>query len=71
MSSEALPGRELMDRVYRHQRHVYDLTRKYYLLGRDPLIARLDVPAGGHVLELGAGDRAAIYGGFHRYVFRG
>ena len=27
-----------MDGVYRYQRHVYDLTRKYYLLGRDRLI---------------------------------
>ena len=25
----------LMDRIYRRQRHVYDVTRKYYLLGRD------------------------------------
>ena len=31
-----------MDRIYRRQRHVYDLTRKYYLLGRDRLIDRLD-----------------------------
>ena len=45
----------LMDGVYRYQRHVYDLTRKYYLLGRDRLIERLDVPPGGTVLELGCG----------------
>ena len=45
----------LMDGVYRYQRHVYDLTRKYYLLGRDRLIDRLDVPSGGTVLELGCG----------------
>ena len=32
---------ELMDGVYRHQRHIYDSTRKYYLLGRDRLIAGL------------------------------
>jgi S-adenosylmethionine-diacylgycerolhomoserine-N-methlytransferase len=30
-----------MDRVYRPQRHVYDLTRRPYLLGRDRLIAGL------------------------------
>ena len=42
----------LMDGVYRYQRHIYDLTRKYYLLGRDGLIADLDVPAGGAVLEM-------------------
>ncbi|HEY0281515.1 MAG TPA: hypothetical protein VGC27_02700 [Rhizomicrobium sp.] len=28
----------LMDEIYRHQRYVYDLTRKYYLFGRDRLI---------------------------------
>ena len=45
----------LMDGVYRRQRHIYDLTRKFYLLGRDGLIAGLAVPAGGSVLELGCG----------------
>ena len=45
----------LMDGVYRWQRHVYDLTRKYYLLGRDRMIAGLGVPAGGTVLEIGCG----------------
>lgn len=45
----------LMDRVYRHQRHVYDATRKYYLLGRDPMIAGLMPPNGGSVLEIGCG----------------
>lgn len=46
---------ELMDGVYRWQRHIYDLTRKYYLLGRDRLVSGLDVPPGGTVLELGCG----------------
>lgn len=46
---------ELMDRVYRTQRHIYDLTRKYYLLGRDGLIADLAPPPGGSVLEIGCG----------------
>ncbi len=45
----------LMDSVYRRQRHIYDLTRKYYLLGRDGLIADLHPPAGGAVLEIGCG----------------
>lgn len=45
----------LMDSVYRHQRHIYDLSRKYYLLGRDGLIADLAPPAGGAVLEIGCG----------------
>lgn len=45
----------LMDSVYRHQRHIYDLSRKYYLLGRDGLIADLAPPRGGAVLEIGCG----------------
>lgn len=57
MSTQDLPANhaDLMDGVYRWQRHIYDLTRKYYLLGRDRLIAGLDVPANGSVLELGCG----------------
>jgi S-adenosylmethionine-diacylgycerolhomoserine-N-methlytransferase len=46
---------ELMDGIYRVQRHFYDVTRKYYLLGRDRMIAGLDVPNRGTVLELGCG----------------
>lgn len=46
---------ELMDRIYRRQRHLYDFTRKYYLLGRDRLIHRLTPPAGSRVLEIGCG----------------
>jgi S-adenosylmethionine-diacylgycerolhomoserine-N-methlytransferase len=44
-----------MDEVYRIQRHFYDLTRKYYLLGRDRLIAGLDAQPGMSVLEVGCG----------------
>ena len=44
-----------MDAIYRSQRHFYDLTRKYYLLGRDALIAGLAPPPGGSVLEAGCG----------------
>ncbi|ANL66553.1 SAM-dependent methyltransferase protein [Rhizobium phaseoli] len=45
----------LMDGMYRYQRHIYDLTRKYYLLGRDSTIRNLDVPDGGTLLEVGCG----------------
>lgn len=45
----------LMDDVYRHQRHIYDLTRKFYLLGRDELIRNLAAQPGQSVLELGCG----------------
>ncbi|AZO76428.1 SAM-dependent methyltransferase [Bosea sp. Tri-49] len=44
-----------MDRMYRFQRHIYDVTRKFYLLGRDGLIAGLKPPPGGAVLEIGCG----------------
>jgi S-adenosylmethionine-diacylgycerolhomoserine-N-methlytransferase len=45
----------LMDGMYRYQRHIYDLTRKYYLFGRDRTIDNLDVPFGGSLLEVGCG----------------
>ncbi|UDL89681.1 methyltransferase domain-containing protein [Mesorhizobium sp. PAMC28654] len=69
MSTTELPAghAELMDGVYRWQRHIYDLTRKYYLLGRDRLIEGLDVPAGGTVLELGCGTGRNIILAARRY----
>lgn len=45
----------LMDRMYRLQRHIYDPTRKYYLLGRDTMLEGIDAPVGGRVLEVGCG----------------
>jgi S-adenosylmethionine-diacylgycerolhomoserine-N-methlytransferase len=45
----------LMDNMYRRQRHIYDLSRKYYLIGRDEAIARLRPAAGDGVLEIGCG----------------
>ncbi|AMJ63594.1 methyltransferase [Bosea sp. PAMC 26642] len=41
--------------MYRHQRHIYDASRKFYLLGRDELIAGLAPPRGGSILEIGCG----------------
>jgi S-adenosylmethionine-diacylgycerolhomoserine-N-methlytransferase len=69
MSATELPAShaELMDGVYRWQRHIYDLTRKYYLLGRDRMVAGLDVPAGGTVLELGCGTGRNIILAARRY----
>ena len=45
----------LMDSMYRHQRHIYDLSRKYYLIGRDEAIGRLGARRGDCVLEIGCG----------------
>ena len=45
----------LMDSVYRGQRHIYDITRKYYLFGRDRLIDELQAAPGSTVLEVGCG----------------
>lgn len=44
-----------MDKMYRHQRYIYDLTRKYYLFGRDKLIQELPVGANDHICEVGCG----------------
>ncbi|KKX29280.1 class I SAM-dependent methyltransferase [Rhizobium sp. LC145] len=57
MAGDPLSGNhaERMDRMYRYQRHIYDLTRKYYLFGRDRAIAGLRMPAGGTLLEVGCG----------------
>jgi S-adenosylmethionine-diacylgycerolhomoserine-N-methlytransferase len=46
---------ERMDQLYRFQRHAYDLTRRHFLLGREPALAALDPPDGGSVLEIACG----------------
>ncbi|CAN5415003.1 class I SAM-dependent methyltransferase [soil metagenome] len=46
---------ENMDRMYRFQRYFYDLTRKYYLLGRDRLLNELDIRKDECVVEVGCG----------------
>lgn len=44
-----------MNRTYRYQRWIYDASRKYFLFGRDHLIADLDPPQRGTILEIGCG----------------
>ena len=44
-----------MDRMYRLTRHVYDLTRAYYLLGRDRMLAKVVTTPGTSTLEVGCG----------------
>ncbi len=46
---------DLMDRVYGRQQAIYNLTRKYFLLGRDGLIERLAPGTGESILEIGCG----------------
>lgn len=71
--SAAAPAGAAMDRMYRHQRFVYDATRRYYLLGRDRLLAELD-PGSGAVLEVGCGTGRNIVEAARRHpkaLFRG
>jgi S-adenosylmethionine-diacylgycerolhomoserine-N-methlytransferase len=56
-----------MDAIYRYQRYVYDLTRKYYLLGRDRMLADLAPPHAGTVLEIGCGTGRNLILAARRY----
>lgn len=56
-----------MDGIYKMQRHIYDLTRKYYLLGRDQMLDRLQPPAGGTILEAGCGTGRNLILAARRY----
>ena len=44
-----------MDRMYRLTRHIYDLTRRYYLLGRDRLLDKIVTSPHSATLEVGCG----------------
>jgi S-adenosylmethionine-diacylgycerolhomoserine-N-methlytransferase len=57
----------LMDSVYRRQRHFYDVTRKYYLFGRDRLIRGLDLKAGERAVEIGCGTARNLIAIARRY----
>ena len=67
MTDAASSTSELMDSIYRTQRHIYDLTRKYYLLGRDRLIRELAPPEDGCVLEVGCGTGRNLIKAARRY----
>jgi S-adenosylmethionine-diacylgycerolhomoserine-N-methlytransferase len=56
-----------MDRVYRRQRHFYDLTRHYYLFGRDRLIRTLDLRPGETLVEVGCGTARNLVAIARRY----
>lgn len=44
-----------MDEKYRWTRHLYDLTRRYFLLGREEGLDNLALKPGNRVLEIGCG----------------
>lgn len=52
---DVISSAELMDRQYRFQRHIYDFTRTHYLFWRRRLIAELDPPGNGSVVEVACG----------------
>lgn len=56
-----------MDGIYRYQRYIYDVTRKYFLLGRDTLLDAMKPPAGGTVLEVGCGTGRNLIQAARRY----
>jgi S-adenosylmethionine-diacylgycerolhomoserine-N-methlytransferase len=44
-----------MDRMYRVTRHIYDVTRRYYLLGRDRMLEKVETSPTTATLEVGCG----------------
>lgn len=56
-----------MDNMYRWTRHVYDASRKYYLLGRDRLIEKLNAQEGERVIEVGCGTARNLIKMARRY----
>jgi S-adenosylmethionine-diacylgycerolhomoserine-N-methlytransferase len=55
MSDQSLSHAELMDATYRYQRLIYDVTRRFFLLGRDHLIGNLNPGKGARILEVACG----------------
>jgi S-adenosylmethionine-diacylgycerolhomoserine-N-methlytransferase len=55
LESPSADIRARMARMYRPQKHIYDATRRYYLLGRDRLIAGLALEDGQSLLDIGCG----------------
>ena len=56
-----------MDRIYRYQRHIYDLSRKFYLLGRDRAVRELEPGRGARICEIGCGTGRNLVALARRY----
>ena len=67
MANSGVSAAQHMDAIYRYQRYVYDLTRKFYLLGRDRLIDELAPPPAGRVLEIACGTGRNLIGAARHY----
>jgi S-adenosylmethionine-diacylgycerolhomoserine-N-methlytransferase len=65
--AEPASAAEKMDGIYRRQRFIYNATRRYYLLGRDHLIADLRMPGRASVLEVGCGTARNMILAAQRY----
>ena len=66
-SDDAIDHGHAMDRMYRLQRHFYDLTRRYYLLSRDKMLDGLNATHGQSILEIGCGTGRNLIGAGQRY----
>lgn len=55
MSADTTQHAQRMDRMYRFARLTYDVTRRFFLFGRDALLRRLQKRAPASVLEVGCG----------------
>lgn len=60
-------ARSGMNAMYRWTRHVYDATRKYYLLGRDHLIENLNAEPDERICEVGCGTARNLVKMAERY----
>lgn len=65
--SDSAAHAELMNGIYRHQRRIYDLTRKFFLFGRDHLIEALDAKADDRILEVACGTGRNLHKIASRY----
>ncbi len=63
----AASAAEKMDAIYRRQRYIYDMTRRYYLFGRDRMISVLQPPRASAVLEVGCGTARNLICAAKRY----